>query len=151
MRKVALGAVAWAILELISRCRSTFHRHIACYTNPKMRRALHIAVSLMLAVLLFRPFECFAAAAPRSQVADCCWKGECAPTANSDACCKSSVPDRNQFLPSKAAPHSSPLIAIVEVYVSTLAPRLTLRAFADPSRHPPPRIELAAPSLPLLV
>jgi hypothetical protein len=116
-----------------------------------MRRALHIAVSLILVVLVLRPFECFAAGAPRSHVADCCLKGKCAPTANSDACCKNSVPDRDQFVPSKAAEHLSPPIAIVLGSVVTLAPRSTFRDFVDPARHPPPRIELTAPGLPLLI
>jgi hypothetical protein len=64
-----------------------------------MRRAFHIAVSLMVLVLLLGPFDCFAAGAPNNRVADCWLKGHCAPTANADACCKNSVPDRNQFVP----------------------------------------------------
>jgi len=84
-----------------------------------MRRALHIAVSLVVAVLLVGPFDCFAAGAPRSHVADCCLKRKCAPTADSDACCKNSVPDRDQFVPTKTVEHPSPLIAIVAAYVSS--------------------------------
>lgn len=105
----------------------------------------------MVVTLLLRPFDCFAAGAPPSQVADCCLKGKCAPTANSDACCKNSVPNRDQFVPSKAVGHSSPLIAIVAVHIPTLDSRPAFRAFSDPARHPPPRIELTAPSLPLLI
>ena len=78
-------------------------------------------------------------------------RGECAPTANSDACCKSWVPDLNQFLPLKDVGYSSPLIVIVEVYASTRAPPINLRAFADPSGDPPPRIQLTVPGLPLLI
>jgi hypothetical protein len=115
-----------------------------------MRRGLHIAISLMVAILFLRPLECIATGAPRSDM-DCCLKGKCAPTANSDACCKNSVPDRDRFVPSKAAQHSSPLIASVAVYVPAPAPGYMFRAFADPVRHPPPRIELTAPSLPLLI
>jgi hypothetical protein len=116
-----------------------------------MRRALHIAVSLMVLVLLLGPFDCFAAGAASSQVADCCLKAHCAPTANSDACCKNSVPDRNQFVPSKAAEHSTSLIAIAVVDIPTLAPCSTLGAFADPAIHPPPRVQSTDSSLPLLI
>jgi len=96
----------------------------------------------MVALLFLRPFECIATGAPPSDTADCCLKGKCAPTASSDACCKNSVPDRDRFVPSKAAEHSSPLISIVAVCVPALAPGYTFRAFADPARHPPLRLEL---------
>jgi len=116
-----------------------------------MRRALQIAVSLMGVALLLGPFDCFAAGATRSRVADCCLKGHCAPSANSDACCKNSVPDRDQSVLSPAAEHSSPLIAIAAAYVPAPTPGSTFGSFAGPALHPPPRIELSTPSLPLLV
>jgi hypothetical protein len=116
-----------------------------------MRRALHIAVSLMVVVLLLRPFECFAAGTSRSDAADCCLKGTCAPTTNSDACCKNSVPVRDQFVPVKFTGHLARLIVIAAVYVPVPPPRSSIRAFADPAQHPPPRIEFIAPSLPLLI
>src|ERR1700691_2061580 len=117
-----------------------------------MRRALHIAVTLIVALLLLRPFECFAAGDPTSKVADCCLKGKCAPTANSDACCRNSIPDRDHFVPLNVAGHLhlSPPIAIAAVYVPAPAPRSTLRIYAGSVRHQPPRIELIAPSLPFL-
>jgi hypothetical protein len=117
-----------------------------------MRRSLHIAISLTVVILLLGPFDCLAAGAPRGQAANCCLKGKCAPTANSDACCKNTVPGRSQFVPSKAAEHSSPLIALVAVlHAPTLVSCLAFQALGDPVRHPPPRIELTAPTLPLLI
>ena len=116
----------------------------------KMRRVLHIAVSLIVVILLLGPFDCFAASAPRSHVADCCLKGRCVPTASSDACCKHSVPDREQFAPSGTAEHSSPLFVIATVHIPALDPCSAFYSVADPKRHPP-GIELTDPSLPLLI
>jgi hypothetical protein len=118
-----------------------------------MRRAFHIklAVSLMIVILLLAPFDCFASGAPSRQVADCCLKGHCAPAANSDACCKNFVPDRDQFVPQSTAEHSSPLIAIEAVHVPTLTLSSTSQAFADSAREQLVRIESTPPSLPLLI
>jgi hypothetical protein len=117
----------------------------------RVRRFFHIAVGLMVLVLLLGPLDCFAAGAPLSRVADCCLKGRCVPTANSDTCCKNTVPDRDQFVPSKAAEHSSPLVAMIALPIPALDCSSTFLAFDDTARHPPPRIELSVPSLPLLV
>jgi hypothetical protein len=116
-----------------------------------MRRALHIAVSLMVVVLLLRPFECFAAGTSRDDAADCCLKGKCVPATNSDACCRNSVPVQDQFVPLKSTGHLAPLIVSAAVYFPVLPPRSSIPAFADPARHPPPRIEFTAPKLPLLI
>jgi len=115
-----------------------------------MRRGLHIAVSLMAVILLIRPFDCFAAGTPSRQAADCCLKGRCVPTANSDECCKNTVPDNNQLSPSKATEHSSPLIALTVVHIPLLISP-TFLAVGDPVSHPPPDIPLTSPSLPLLI
>lgn len=115
-----------------------------------MRRGLHIAVSLMAVILLIRPFDCFAASSPSRQAADCCLKSKCVPTANSDECCKNTVPTDDQIAPSKAAEHSSPLIALMAVQIPTAAPPIVL-ALSDPVRHPPPGIPVTSPGLPLLI
>jgi hypothetical protein len=114
-----------------------------------MGRVLHIAVSVIMAVLPLRSVPCFASGVPRSHVAGCCLKGKCAPTTSSDAPCRNFVPD--PLAPSKVARYASPLITVIAVYVPALAPRSTFPALADATRHPPPRIELTVPSLPLLV
>jgi hypothetical protein len=115
-----------------------------------MRRGLHIAISLLVVVLLLRPFDCFAAGTPSRQAADCCLKGKCVPTANSDECCKSTVQDNNQLAPSKAAKHSSPLIALTVVHIPILVSP-TFLVVGDSVSHPPPGIPLASASLPLLI
>ena len=116
-----------------------------------MRRGVHIAISLMAVILLIRPFDCFAASTPSRQAADCCLKGRCVPTANSDECCKNTVPDNNQLAPSKAAEHSSPLIALTVVHIPLLISPTFLAIASDLVRHPPPGFSLTSPGLPLLI
>lgn len=116
-----------------------------------MRRGIHITISLMAVILLLRPFDCFAASAPSRQAADCCLKGKCIPTANSDECCKNIVPDHNQLAPPRAGEHSSPLVALVVVHVSALVSPTFLAVASDLVRHPPPGIPLTSPILPLLI
>src|SRR6185503_20505085 len=115
--------------------------------RDRMQRGVHIAISLIV-VLLLRPFDCFAGGAPKPQAMECCLKGKCVPTAKSDECCKNTVPDHAQLAPLKAADHSSPLIAFITVRIPTLVSP-TFQPLGDPVRHPPPRIESTASSLPL--
>jgi len=122
----------------------------ACYSEAGMRRGLHITITLMAVVLLLRPFDCLDGSSPKRQAMECCLKGKCAPTAKADECCKKTTPDYNQLAPSKAADHSSPLIAFIAIHVPELLPPI-FQASREPVRHPPPRIESTTPSLPLLI
>lgn len=117
----------------------------------RMRRGVHITISLMAVILLIRPFDCFAAGTPSRQAADCCLKGKCVPMANSDECCKNTVPDNSQLAPSKAAEHSSPLIALTVVQIPVLVSPTFLAVASDLVRHPPPGIPIMSPGLPLLI
>lgn len=113
-----------------------------------MRRGFYITIRLMVVVILLRPFGCFAAATPSSQAPDCCLKAKCIPTANSDECCKNTVPDNDQLAPSRAAELSSPPIVLALVHIP-VSP-----AFLDgggPVSHPPPDASLASAGLPLLI
>src|SRR6185437_2750186 len=56
----------------------------------QMRRGIHIAVALALALLLLRPFDCFAAMSTPKAMA-CCAKGKCLPTTDADECCKGAL------------------------------------------------------------
>ncbi len=116
-----------------------------------MRRGIHIVMSLIAVILLVRPFDCFALGAPIQKVADCCLKGKCAPTAKSDDCCKNTVPDGNQLVTSKAADHSHPLVTFTVARIPILISPWMFDGLVDTVRHPPPRIGLTAPSLPLLI
>ena len=115
-----------------------------------MRRGIHIVMSLIAVILLVRPFDCFALGAP-VKAADCCLKGKCTPTANSDECCKSTVPGANQLLTSKTVDHSPPLVAFTAARIPNLTSPWLFDGLVDTVRHPPPRIGLTAPSLPLLI
>jgi hypothetical protein len=115
-----------------------------------MQRGLQISIALVAVVLLARPFDCFAAGAPGQKVADCCLKGKCVPTANSDECCKNTVPSPGQLVTAKTD-HSSPLIAFTAAGVPIPISPWMFDDLVDTVRHPPPRIGLTAPSLPLLI
>ena len=78
-----------------------------------MRRGIHIVIALVAVVLLAKPFDCFAGGAWTKKAADCCKKGKCAPTTDADDCCKATVPGGIQFLGSKAADHSVPVVDLV--------------------------------------
>ena len=116
-----------------------------------MHRRIHIIVSLLAVVLLVRPFDCFAASTPHRKEADCCLKGKCAPTAKSDECCRNNAPDSDQFVMSKVADLSSPLIALGASDSPSVMAVSTFQGLLDPVRHPPPRAGVTAPSLPLLI
>lgn len=116
-----------------------------------MRHGIHIAVTLMAVILVIRPFDCFAARTPSRQAADCCLKGKCVPTANSDECCKNTVPDGGQCVITKATdPVPVPAAWIVTDRTSLIAP-MTIQDLVGQVVHLSPRICLTAPSLPLLI
>ena len=115
-----------------------------------MKRGLHIAVSLLVIVLVARPFDCFANART-PEAMKCCMKGQCAPSAKADDCCKNTVPDTDHFLGAKAAGHRAPLVAFAPTSVSMPLPALWLPAYEDSGRHPPPPIGLPALNLPLII
>lgn len=116
-----------------------------------MHRPLHIVVSVLAVLLLLKPFDCFAAGTPNREAAKCCLKGKCAPTAKSDACCKTSVPDGHQFVRSKAPDHAAPLAVAAGVNVPAVLPHLTFPGSVEPVKHPPPVLNLPARNLPLLI
>ena len=117
----------------------------------KMRRCMHIAVAVLAVLLLVRPFDCFATGASSQKAAECCLKGKCVPTAKSDDCCKNTVPDGNQLVTSRAADHSHPLVPFTAAHIPILISAWTFDGLVDTVRHPPPRIGLTAPNLPLLI
>lgn len=115
-----------------------------------MRRSFHIAIALMAILLLARPFDCFASGKFDRKAADCCTKGKCHQSADSDPCCKASLPDGNHFVSGKAADHSSPLLAVISAQVPSLAPPQPLEAPSIAVNHPPP-LGRTTTNLPLLI
>ena len=118
--------------------------------NLEMWRSLHVAIALMAILLLARPFDCFASGKFDRKAADCCTKGKCHQSADSDPCCKASLPDGNHFVGGKAADHSSPLLAVISDPVPNLAPPQQVEAPLVAVNHPPP-LGRTTSNLPLLI
>ena len=102
-------------------------------------------------MLLVRPFDCFAAAAPSHEAAACCLKGKCGPTAKSDECCKNSVPNGDEAVIAKVVDHSVSPVTLAAAHVSVVGPLLKAEDLADPLGHSPPLTSLTARTLPLLI
>ncbi len=115
-----------------------------------MKRSIHIFVSLLAVILLVRPFDCFAKAKPHQAAMDCCLKGNCAPTAKADDCCKTTAPDDGQIVLAKANIHPGPLVSLAVAPVSMIPDSLTGGSIESLS-HPPRSPGLNARSLPLLI
>jgi hypothetical protein len=115
-----------------------------------MWRGFHIAIALAAVLLLARPFDCFASGTFDRKAADCCAKSKCHQSADSDQCCKAGLPDGNHFVGSKAADHSSPLLAVVSAAVPSLAPPHQVEAPVIAVSHPP-QLGGTTRNLPLLI
>ena len=115
-----------------------------------MKRTIQIAVSLLAILMLAHPFDCFVNARTREAM-DCCLKGQCAPTAKADDCCKNTVPGTNHFLGAKAPGHWTPTLAPGPPFVSMALPTSPVPGWVDLVRHPPPQLALTSVNLPLLI
>lgn len=115
-----------------------------------MKRGIQIVVSLLAIVLLARPFDCFANART-PEAMKCCLKGQCAPSAKADDCCKNTVPGANHFVGSKAAGHWTPLLALAPATISVPLPTISAPGWVDSLTRPPPPLRLTALNLPLLI
>jgi hypothetical protein len=80
-----------------------------------MRRSIHIVVTLAAIVALLQPFDCFSAGKLTQKTAECCKKGKCAPSSNSDDCCKGTLPGGKQLLASKAQHDLSPALSFAAI------------------------------------
>src|SRR6266851_5390505 len=106
-----------------------------------MRRAVHIAISLVMILLLLKPFDCFSSGPFTRQAAACCKKGKCVPSRNSDDCCKGTLPGGKQLLASKATDHSVLTLDLITASApDPIAPVLARVGFVDakaPPESPP--------------
>ena len=118
--------------------------------KEEMRRGVQIVVSLLAIVLLVRPFDCFAGVRTREAM-DCCLKGKCIPGANSDDCCKNTVPAANQSLAAKVAGHWTPMLSLGVPAVSAPLPLPAVQISVDSFRRAPPPPNLTTLNRPLLI
>jgi len=112
-----------------------------------MRRSIHIAITLLAALLLLKPFDCFGSGKFTHKAADCCRKGKCVPSSNADDCCKGTLPGGKQLAVSKASHHATPVLEIAETIAhGVIAPALRgailTEAPAPPGSPPSSRLNL---------
>ena len=115
-----------------------------------MRRDIHIAIALTAVLLLVRPLDCLGMSL---EAADCCIKGKCFPTVNSDDCCKGALPYGTQLIQTDTKDTSHWLQVLDVVTPEALGPILgqfrgepLLRIHAPPGSPPGSRL-----NLPLLI
>jgi len=119
--------------------------------SKRMRRAIDITVSVLVALVLLTPLDCFAAKAQRPEAMECCLKGKCEPSAKSAECCKAGVPDRDQVGP-QPTDHRPALNVLSVLAVLPLdSPLINHTSLGEPVKHPPPRLDSISSSLPLLI
>src|SRR5258708_5244649 len=121
----------------------------------RMSRSVHIAAALVGVLVVLRPVDCFSATGVTREAIDCCKKGKCFPTKDSDRCCKKTIPDGQQFVAgaSKAQSHSpTAVVGIIAPDTVRTLPMTYLTADLLSNIHSPPG---ASPqfrvNLPLLI
>ena len=134
-------------LQQLSLLRRLAHGVLA---SKRMRRAINIAVTVVVGLVLLIPLDCFAANSQRPEAMECCLKGKCEPQAKSADCCKTGVPDRDQLGPNPTDHSTTPnvVLVIAVLPVQSNSFHLDLR---ESLRHPPPRLDSIPASLPLLI
>jgi hypothetical protein len=115
-----------------------------------MQESIHIAVTLLIVILLVRPFDCVGSGKFTAKSAECCKKGKCNPS-NGDDCCKGTLPGGKQLVLSKAPHHATPAVDLAAtVPQAPIAPTLTI-ATATEIPAPPGSPPSSRVNLPLLV
>jgi hypothetical protein len=115
-----------------------------------MRRGVQIAVSVLVVLLLLKPFDCFSSRKFTKEAAECCKKGKCHPSTGDD-CCKGTLPGGNDMVTgAKAQPHELPVALPVSMSALSMEPVVQLATFMETSDPPgsPPSSRL---NLPLLI
>src|SRR5260370_38540577 len=115
-----------------------------------MRGGIHISISVITALLLLKPFDCFSSGQFTQKAADCCKKGKCVPSSNADDCCKSTLPGGNQLVASKAPHHSTLALDLITTMVpGPIAPVFATTIFTVVAALPgsPPSSRLHLPLL----
>ena len=117
----------------------------------RMRRGIHIAVTLLAVVALITPLDCFTTDVKTREAAACCLKGECYPGADADDCCQNTAPDSSRLIAPTASSHHVPLGMATLADSATLVLAPVFQRLTNELRHPPPKPSLATVNLPLLI
>src|SRR5436309_9621549 len=80
-------------------------------SSNRMRRGVHIAVSVLAVVLLLKPFDCFSGGKFTKEAADCCKRGKCRPSTKDD-CCKGTLPGGKDLVTAAKAQQNHVPIAL---------------------------------------
>jgi len=119
-------------------------------SSKRMRRGVHIAVSLLAVFLLLKPFDCFSGRKLTKEAADCCKRGKCRPSTGDD-CCRGTLPGGNDLLTAAKAQAHDLLLALPANVNAQSVERVLLRTtFVETSFRPgsPPS---SRRNLPLLI
>jgi len=116
-----------------------------------MRRGVHITVTLIAVVLLLKPFDCFSSGSFTQKAADCCEKDKCNPSANSDDCCKGTLPGGKQLVASKAENRNTPAPDLIATTcgLGSIEPALATVPFTEGQAPGSPLVSRL--NLPLLI
>ena len=117
----------------------------------RMRRGIHIAVTLFAVVAVIAPLDCFTNGVRTREAAACCLKGDCHPGANADDCCKNTAPDGPRLVGTTATNHDVLLVVSPVAESGTLVLPPVFERLTNEMRHPPPQPSLATVNLPLLI
>src|SRR5712664_1056653 len=101
-----------------------------------MRRGIHITVSLIVVLLLLKPFDCFSTGPFTQKAADCCKKGKCVPSSNADDCCKGTLPGGKQLVTLKGQHHSTPTLELTTDAPGPVAPAFATTPFINVEAPP---------------
>ena len=119
-------------------------------SSNRMRRGVHIAISLVAVLLLLKPFDCFSGNKFTKEAAECCKRGKCRPSTKDD-CCKGTLPGGKELVVSaKVDQNHSPIALPVIARVLIVEPMLVAATPQEASSPPgsPPSTRL---NLPLLI
>jgi len=135
--------VVLAVRQLGSMVRSLV-------SSNRMRRGVHITISLVAVLLLLKPFDCFSGSKFTKEAADCCKRGKCSPSTKDD-CCKGTLPGGKELVASaKVDQNHSPIVLPVIAMVLIVEPMLAA-ATPQETSSPPGSPTSTRLNLPLLI
>lgn len=119
-------------------------------SSNRMRRGVHIALSLIAVFLLLKPFDCFSGSKFTKEAADCCRRGKCRPSTGDD-CCKGTLPDGKNLVAASKAHRSHALMALPIVGAVVIAEPAVAPATFQQTSAPPGSPPGSRTNLPLLI